>query len=108
MATRKQFLTEPYGGYHAEPTPPETADLTHVEKGSRAGELLRRYWQPVCLSEEVEKLPKRERILVKILSYSGPPMTKSPFWIFIARTVGHLWNSGCARKPVFAAVITAG
>ena len=62
MATRKQFLTEPYGGYHAEPTPPETADLTHVEKGSRAGELLRRYWQPVCLSEEVEKLPKRERI----------------------------------------------
>ncbi|MEQ9198937.1 MAG: Rieske 2Fe-2S domain-containing protein, partial [Rhodospirillales bacterium] len=62
MATRKQFLTEPYGGYHAEPTPSETADLTHVEKGSRAGELLRRYWQPVCLSEEVEKLPKRERM----------------------------------------------
>ncbi len=59
---KKQFLKIPYGGYYQEPVPPETADLTHVEKGSRAGELLRRYWQPLCLSEEVTELPKRERM----------------------------------------------
>jgi len=59
---KKQFLKVSYGGYYQEPVPPETADLTHVEKGSRAGELLRRYWQPVCLSEEVTELPKRERM----------------------------------------------
>jgi phenylpropionate dioxygenase-like ring-hydroxylating dioxygenase large terminal subunit len=59
---KKQFLKIPYGGYYREPIPAETPDLTHVEKGSRAGELLRRYWQPVCLSEEVGELPKRERM----------------------------------------------
>lgn len=58
----KQFLKIPYGGYYQKPIPSETPDLTHVEKGSRAGELLRRYWQPVCLSEEVGELPKRERL----------------------------------------------
>jgi phenylpropionate dioxygenase-like ring-hydroxylating dioxygenase large terminal subunit len=59
---KKQFLKIPYGGYHQEPVPSETPDLTHVEKGSRAGELLRRFWQPICLSEEVGELPKRERM----------------------------------------------
>jgi phenylpropionate dioxygenase-like ring-hydroxylating dioxygenase large terminal subunit len=62
MANKKQFLKIPYGGYYQEATPPETPDLTHVEKGSRAGELLRRYWQPICLSDEVGELPKRERV----------------------------------------------
>jgi phenylpropionate dioxygenase-like ring-hydroxylating dioxygenase large terminal subunit len=59
---KKQFLKIPYGGYHQEPVPSETPDLTHVEKGSRPGELLRRFWQPICLSEEIGELPKRERI----------------------------------------------
>ena len=59
---KKQFLKVPFGGYYQEPVPPETPALTHVEKGSRAGELLRRYWQPLCLSEEVTELPKRERL----------------------------------------------
>ena len=38
-------------------------EITFVEKGSPCWELLRRYWQPVILSEELGKLPK----LVKIL-----------------------------------------
>ena len=38
-------------------------EITFVEKGSPCGELLRRYWQPVILSEELGELPK----LVKIL-----------------------------------------
>ena len=44
-------------------TPPEDVTLTHVEAGSPMGELMRRYWQPVALSDELGDLPKRVRIL---------------------------------------------
>lgn len=47
--------------------PPETIELTHVESGSPMGELLRRYWQPLCTSDEVRDLPKRVRILCEDL-----------------------------------------
>jgi phenylpropionate dioxygenase-like ring-hydroxylating dioxygenase large terminal subunit len=47
--------------------PGEDADLTHVEAGSPMGEVLRRYWQPVALSDELRDLPKRVRILCEDL-----------------------------------------
>ena len=43
--------------------PKEDAELTHVGPGTPGGELLRRYWHPVCLSAELGDLPKRVRIL---------------------------------------------
>lgn len=43
--------------------PQENIELTHVEAGSPMGEVLRRYWQPVCLSNELADLPKRVRIM---------------------------------------------
>lgn len=44
--------------------PAEDARLTHVGPGTPAGELLRRYWQPVALSSEVTaELPRRVRVL---------------------------------------------
>ena len=43
--------------------PPENAELTHVRLGTPIGELLRRYWQPVCLSAELDELPRKLRIL---------------------------------------------
>lgn len=58
----RQFLKTPFGAYHNEPIPEESALLTHVEKESKAGELLRRYWQPVCLASEVGELPLRIRM----------------------------------------------
>ncbi|MGH7771872.1 MAG: Rieske 2Fe-2S domain-containing protein [Candidatus Binatia bacterium] len=48
-----------YGLKIPEPDP----ELTHVGPGTPCGELMRRYWQPVCLSEELKDLPKRIRIL---------------------------------------------
>ena len=33
-------------------------ELTCVEPGSPMGELLRRYWQPVCTSDELCDLPR--------------------------------------------------
>ncbi len=43
--------------------PKEDAELTRVGFGTPMGELLRRFWQPVCLAEELKDLPKAVRIL---------------------------------------------
>ena len=43
--------------------PDEDLELTHVDKGSPMGELLRRYWQPAALSSELDDLPKAVRIM---------------------------------------------
>ena len=43
--------------------PAENAELTHVGIGTPMGEMLRRYWHPVCLSVELDDLPKKIRIL---------------------------------------------
>ena len=47
--------------------PSEDRDLTHVEAGSPMGELMRRYWQPVCLSDEIKDLPRRVKLLCEDL-----------------------------------------
>jgi tert-butyl alcohol monooxygenase / tert-amyl alcohol desaturase len=44
-------------------TPPPEYKLTCVEPGSPMGELLRRYWQPVCKSDELRDLPKKVKLL---------------------------------------------
>jgi nitrite reductase/ring-hydroxylating ferredoxin subunit len=43
--------------------PKEDEALTRVGFGTPMGELLRRYWQPICLSEELKDLPKAVKIL---------------------------------------------
>ena len=45
-------------------TPPPDYELTCVEPGSPMGELLRRYWQPVCSSDEFRDWPKRRSCAV--------------------------------------------
>ena len=44
-------------------TPAPDYELTCVESGSPMGELLRRYWQPVCTSDELRDLPRKEKLL---------------------------------------------
>lgn len=48
-----------YGLKIPEPDP----ELTLVSPGTPCGELMRRYWHPVCLSEDLKQLPKRVRLL---------------------------------------------
>ena len=43
--------------------PEENSRLTHVNFGTPMGELLRRYWQPICLSKELNDLPKYLKIM---------------------------------------------
>ncbi len=55
--------TAPYSGYFKRDVPAEDPELTHVGPGTVCGEYLRRYWQPVAMSNEVSDLPVAIRIL---------------------------------------------
>ena len=71
---KKHFLRSPYGAYYdrraprEDPAPggrlpKEDSELTHVGPRTPCGEYLRRYWQPIALSKDVQELPKAVKIL---------------------------------------------
>ncbi len=47
----------PYQGYYKRDVPRHDERLTHAGAGTPMGELMRRYWQPVCLSSQLKDLP---------------------------------------------------
>ncbi len=53
----------PFGGYYKRKTAAHDPELTGTDPGTPMGEYMRRFWQPVCLSEELGQLPKAIRIL---------------------------------------------
>lgn len=53
----------PYGGYHAPIGGIEDAEITRTGRGTALGEYMRRFWQPVCLAEELKDVPLAIRIL---------------------------------------------
>lgn len=53
----------PFSGYFRRDVPNVDDELTRTDPGTPMGELMRRFWQPVCLSEELKDLPKAIRIL---------------------------------------------
>ena len=63
MITRAPFLTTRYGGYFHREVPEEDAELSHVGPDTPCGEYLRRFWQPICFSDELKDLPHRVKIL---------------------------------------------
>ena len=64
MATaRTRFLKQRYGGYFHRDIPHEDAELTHVRPGTPGGEYLRRFWQPVCFSDDLKDMPLKVRML---------------------------------------------
>ena len=63
MATRAPFLKTRYGAYLHRDLPEEDAELTHVGPGTPCGEYMRRFWQPICFSDELKDLPYRVKIL---------------------------------------------
>ena len=54
---------QPYSGYYLRDVPEPDAELTRTGPGTPMGELMRRFWQPVCLSSEIADLPHTARIL---------------------------------------------
>ena len=63
MATRVPFLNTAYSAYQHRELPPVDTELTQVGPGTPCGEYLRRFWQPIITSVEVQDLPRRLRIL---------------------------------------------
>lgn len=55
-----------YTGYLArdgQTTPPTNLEILRTGPGTPMGEYMRRYWQPVCLSQELTDVPKAIRIM---------------------------------------------
>lgn len=63
MAIRAPFLKTRFGGYFHRDVPEADTELTHVGPGTPCGEYMRRFWQPICLSDELDDLPRRVKIL---------------------------------------------
>ena len=59
----RQRPNEKYGGYHLADRPAADPELTETGPRTPAGEYWRRFWFPICLSEEVTNRPLRKRIL---------------------------------------------
>jgi nitrite reductase/ring-hydroxylating ferredoxin subunit len=57
------FLKIPYGGYYHRDRPAEDSELTHVGPGTPCGEYLRRFWQPIPITQDLTDLPIRVRLL---------------------------------------------
>ena len=60
-------LNTAYNGYYRSATAEEDAELTHTDPGTPCGEYLRRFWQPVCMSEQLTDLPLPVRIMGEYL-----------------------------------------
>ena len=60
---KADFLKSRYGAYYHSQVPKEDEELTHVGPGTPCGEYLRRFWQPIALSTEVQDLPKAVKIM---------------------------------------------
>ncbi len=63
MATRAPFLKTRYSGYLHRQVPQEDTELTHVGPETPCGEYMRRFWNPICFSDELKDLPQRVKIL---------------------------------------------
>src|SRR6201995_543778 len=63
MADRAPFLSTAYGAYHHRERPADDEELPRGGPGTPCGEYLRRFWQPVILSDELRDLPRRLRIM---------------------------------------------
>ena len=54
----------PFGGYYQRDVPaPDDDEIMRTGPGTPLGELFRRFWQPVCLSEQIKDLPLAIRIM---------------------------------------------
>src|SRR5262249_545060 len=63
MASRAPFLTTRFGAYYHRDVFQEDTELTHTGAGTPCGEYLRRFWQPICFTDELRDLPVRVKIL---------------------------------------------
>src|SRR5437899_6739606 len=56
-------VRQTYSGYYRRDVPSPDLELTHTGPGTPGGEYLRRFWQPICFTDELRDLPVRIRVL---------------------------------------------
>ena len=56
-------VNAPFGGYYHQRPPEDDSELTRTGPGTPCGEYFRKFWHPICLSEELTDLPLAVRIL---------------------------------------------
>ena len=100
MVTRAPFLKTRYGGYFHRDVPEEDAELTHVGPGTPCGEYMRRFWQPICFSDELKDLPLRIKILGGSWSRFAISAAARGYWNCTVRIAAHHWNSGCCPSSI--------
>ena len=86
----------------------ENEMLTRVGPGTPAGEMLRRYWQPIGFAGELQDKPKRRRILGEdvVCFATSRESWCAGFALHASRHVA--WSSAISKTAGCAAVITAG
>ena len=57
------YNSQPFSGYYKRDFPGEDAEITRTDAGTPLGEYMRRFWQPVCLSEQLTDVPHCIRIM---------------------------------------------
>jgi hypothetical protein len=72
--------------------PNEDAELTHIGPGTPCGEYLRRFWQPICFSDELHDLPCRIKILGEELVVFRNQSAPWAYWSCIAPTAARPWS----------------
>ena len=107
--TATKHTRMPYGAYYKTDVPSHDPELTHTDRGTPMGEYMRRFWQPVCMSERARRASPRR------FAFSGK--TSSPFAIArdvlaycnaIAVIAAPRSSSASSSPGVFAAACTAG
>jgi hypothetical protein len=88
--------------------PEPDALLTRVGPGTPCGELMRRYWQPVCLSEDLGDLPKAVRILGEDLIAFRDGLGRAGCSFRVAVTAAPRSSTAVSNNEDCAAVTTAG
>jgi nitrite reductase/ring-hydroxylating ferredoxin subunit len=63
MTPSVSFLSTPYSAYLHRGMPQVDEELIQVGPGTSGGEYLRRFWQPILLSQDLQDLPRRIRIM---------------------------------------------
>ena len=63
MRRASHFPRAAYHAYRFRDVPEENVELTHVGPGTPCGEYLRRFWQPVALSDDLGEVPNRIRVM---------------------------------------------
>ena len=55
--------SQAYSGFEKTEAPAEDPEVTHTDPGTPMGNFMRRFWQPVCMSEELTDVPKAIKAL---------------------------------------------